>query len=107
MLLLQKSQTTGFWTNVVTRNGKYVGELFGLHSDSACEEGLGCALHDRPSEHPLKNAPMYWREELGVVERTCSHDVSHPDYDNALYMERKGQLLETIHICDGCCNLYG
>jgi hypothetical protein len=106
-MLLRQNKMTGFWTSACTKDGKYVGELFDVHPHDICDGPQGCAIHNRPSEHPLKNAPMFLRDDRGILERICEHGVGHPDHDSALYLESIGQILETIHLCDGCCALYG
>lgn len=68
-----------------------------------------CPFHKR-SGHPLRSAPMAWRENLGRVDRVCPHGVIHPDTDSLGYL-RKTHLWDTISIndpqhredCDGCC----
>lgn len=72
------------------------------HTPDKCE-GRPCAIHNRPSDHPLKDAPMYWRVDRGILERICDHGVGHPDADSANYLESIGKNYENVHGCDGCC----
>lgn len=97
MAILHKNPETGFWTLF---EGGY--SLVNVHSEKACL-GRGCAVHDRPSEHNLKDAPMNWREDRNILERICPHGIGHPDKDSALYLESIGQGHQNVHGCDGCC----
>ena len=96
-MILEKNEETGWYTTL----GEGL-ELRGVHPTSACE-GRGCAIHDHPSDHPLKDAPMNWRTDRQILERICDHGVGHPDHDSALYMQSIGHGIENIHGCDGCC----
>ena len=73
--------------------------LTNVHDPSACE-GRGCAIHNHPSDHPLKDAPLNWRTDRGILERICKHGVGHPDLDAALYLASIGKGVENVH---GCC----
>lgn len=77
-------------------------KLSRIHDPKNCE-GRGCAIHDHPSDHPLKDAPLNWRIDRGILERACPHGVGHPDHDSAAYLASIGQGFENIHGCDGCC----
>lgn len=76
------------------------------HPASACADDPACCIH-KPSDHPLKDAPMNWRGDRGLMERICDHGVGHPDPDDLAYKARtKGErsaYFEGIHGCDGCC----
>ena len=72
-----------------------------VHDPADCA-GRGCAIHDRPSGHALRNAPLNWREDRGILERICSHGIGHPDEDSARYLESIGHGVQNVH---GCCHL--
>lgn len=95
MLLTQDSQ--GYWTDF----GQ--GAVLNTHSPSDCAGDRGCAIHNRPTSHPLNTAPLNWRSDRGILERICEHGVGHPDKDSALYLESIGREYENVHGCDGCC----
>lgn len=82
------------------------GVLTNVHPASACV-GEHCPIHN-PSEHPLTDAPLLWRSDRGLMERTCKHGIGHPDPDDIAYKERKfGREFadaESVHGCDGCCS---
>jgi hypothetical protein len=63
-----------------------------------CCAGQRCPLHN-PSDHPLKDAPMRWRGDVGIIERTCPHGIDHPDPDDLRIRSGFGG----VHSCDGCC----
>lgn len=76
-----------------------------VHDKSACA-GSACCVH-HPSDHPLRDAPLHWREDRGLMERVCEHGVGHPDYDDlAHHMRQYGEEAEWrgVHGCDGCCS---
>ena len=103
MAFLTLDPETGFFTRGVNDEGEFRGNLSNVHNPSNCE-GRGCAVHAHPSDHALKEAPMLWREDRGILERLCEHGVGHPDHDSALYLESVGLGVENVHGCDGCCN---
>jgi len=83
------------------------GTLLMTHPEHACKGGH-CCIHN-PSDHPLRDAPMRWVARFKSIQRTCSHGVNHPDYDDFLYKIRvgvSGVMLAVIgaHNCDGCCH---
>lgn len=94
---LKQNKKTGFWTEF---GGGY--KLGNTHDSSLCE-GRGCAIHNHPSDHALKDAPLLWRSDRGILERVCPHGVGHPDADAADYLTSIGKEYENIHGCDGCC----
>lgn len=94
---LKQDKKTGYWTRFTS-----LYSLTNVHEPSLCE-GRGCAIHNHPTEHPLKDAPMNWREDRGILERICKHGVGHPDYDSAKYLKSIGRGFENIHGCDLCC----
>lgn len=97
MILLQDLKT-GYWTKTAYST---VG-LTNIHDPQLCE-GRGCAVHNHPTDHPLKNAPLNWREDRGILERICEHGVGHPDADSANYLSSIGRGYENYHACCMCC----
>lgn len=94
MMILRQNPETGYWTDsdhdgVTLRN---------VHSPTSCES-RGCAVHNHPTNHRLKDAPMNWREDRGILERICEHGVGHPDIDSALYLDSIGAGYQNIHAC--------
>ena len=77
------------------------------HSASQCS-GEFCCLHN-PSDHPLKSAPLNWRADRGMMERTCEHGIGHPDPDDLAHKRRVMSAADYdrqafgVHGCDGCC----
>jgi predicted house-cleaning noncanonical NTP pyrophosphatase (MazG superfamily) len=76
------------------------------HMREECQ-GHHCPLHN-PSNHVLKDAPLLWRNDRGLMERMCEHGVGHPDPDDLNY---KAMMLgqdtvetEGVHGCCGCCS---
>ena len=67
-----------------------------VHDRSQCA-GTACCVHN-PSDHPMRDFPLHWRADRGIMERTCSHDVGHPDPDDL-----KVKAGVDNHGCDGCC----
>lgn len=72
-----------------------------VHPASQCE-GEWCVLHN-PSDHKMKDWPLNWRGDRGIMERLCPHGVGHPDPDDLAHLERIGRTGEGVHGCDGCC----
>jgi len=63
--------------------------------------GEHCTIHNR-SDHPMRSFPQFWRSERGIMERTCTHGIGHPDPDE-YKLHATGGELELVHNCDGCC----
>jgi hypothetical protein len=78
-----------------------VAVLKNVHPSPACR-GEFCVIHN-PSEHHMRLWPLVWRDDMGVMERTCPHGVGHPDPDDAALLERTGRREFTVHGCDMCC----
>lgn len=95
-MILHQDSVTNYWTESVETR------LINVHQPFQCEH-RGCAIHNHPSDHPLKDAELNWREDRNILERICSHGIGHPDYDSAQYLISMGQEHENIHGCDGCC----
>lgn len=102
-MFLKQNPETGYWTSCYTKDGEYYGELVRVHPKFACAGPRGCAIHDRPTDHPLKNAPLFWRDDVSTLERICEHGIGHPDHDSVTYLVSTGDLNARVHTCDGCC----
>lgn len=77
------------------------------HPEGTCR-GEHCCIHN-PSDHRLKDAPLHWRTDRGMMERICEHGIGHPDPDDLSHkrsiMSRqafRSRAYES-HGCDGCC----
>lgn len=91
----------GFFTNACNRDGVVVGKLRNVHRPTECE-GRGCAIHNHPSDHALKDAKMSWED--GMLERICMHHIGHPDHDSTAYLKTIMPDYQPVHACDGCCS---
>lgn len=100
-MILHQNKETGYWTEFGPNLS-----LSNVHDPSLCAD-RGCVIHNHPSDHPLKDARLNWREDRGILERICSHGIGHPDHDSALYLESIGQGYENVHGDDGCCLIPG
>lgn len=119
-MILSQARKTGYWTEfrVTAETGRpvrlrrydprlgfpLVGRLGFVHDPKRCAN-RGCAIHNHPSDHPLKDAPMLWRDDAGKLERICPHGIGHDDHDSVEWA--KGAFPDRKHIgvhgCDGCC----
>lgn len=73
-----------------------------VHRGDECK-GRNCAVHN-PSNHPLKDAPLNYRADRGIMERICEHGIGHDDPDDLNYRELVGDPdASGVHGCDGCC----
>lgn len=93
---------------VVLEGGQIV---FRPHAETE-DCALGCAVHS-PSDHHMAAFPQHFRGldpfgmHPGLIERTCSHGVGHPDPDHMRWYatchtaEETG--CENVHGCCGCC----
>ena len=70
-------------------------ELVNVHSLEDCN-GDVCPIH-KLTDHHMRSFPQLWRDDRGIMERTCPHGVGHPDPDDVLNNE------DRVHGCDGCC----
>ena len=81
------------------------GQFMQVHDASECS-GEHCPIH-KPSDHPLRDEPLYWREDRGIMERLCECGVGHPDPDGIEHIQRtrgdEAAWAEGIHGCCGCC----
>lgn len=86
--------------------GAYVGkQKLKTHAEDECS-GEFCCIHN-PSDHKMRQWPMQWRADRGLMERACEHGVGHPDPDDISHKYRtmgEAARYEAIHGCDGCCN---
>lgn len=90
----------GFNTFLINKDGETIKDV---HYHDKCE-GQGCPIH-HPSNHPLKNAHMTWRN--GHILRVCEHGVAHWDADDIAYRQRtsgRGQAYHCGCLCN-CCGL--
>jgi hypothetical protein len=76
--------------------------LVNVHHPSACAFPLRCVIH-HPSYHHMRDMPLNWRADRGLMERICQHGVGHPDPDQAYFNEQTDRAYENVHGCDGCC----
>ena len=52
----------------------------------------------------MRDWPQVWRDDTGVMERTCPHGIGHPDPDHMAYvLSVNPESVDGIHGCDGCC----
>jgi hypothetical protein len=57
----------------------------------------------------MREWPMLFRYDRGIMERTCEHGTGHPDPDDAAYRlwfyetYDKGDYDPGVHGCDLCC----
>lgn len=73
------------------------GQKIYVHEREPCTVGP-CVIHC-PSTHHMFSWPTHWRHDRGIMERICPHGVGHPDPDC------KYVASDSIHGCDGCCQL--
>ena len=107
LTFLVEDETTGYLTSITyDPYGAPVSRLVGVHSSAACKDHY-CAIHNRPSIHPLSMEPLVWNDEYACLERLCSHGYVHPDKDNVDYFEKIGGFPHEHNTCDGCCTEEG
>lgn len=68
--------------------------IYRVHDPAKCA-GQPCTIHNR-SDHSMRAFPQHWREDRGIMERTCPHGIGHPDPDSPWV---RGSA-EWVH---GCC----
>ena len=86
-------------SRVVLESGQV---LVNVHPASSCE-GQPCSIH-HPSNHSMRDFPRYYREDTGLMERTCPHGIGHPDPDAVAFRAAAhGEDFWDVHGCDGCC----
>ena len=81
------------------------------HGPNACKDDPACCIH-KPSDHPMKDFPLNWRGDRGLMERICTHGIGHPDPDDLAHKKRvmapeayKNRAYG-VHGCDGCCRAH-
>ena len=74
------------------------GVFLNHHPKGQCN-GTICVLHN-PTEHSMRDFPLHWRIDRGIMERICPHGVGHPDPDDYNVYTGKD---DGIHGCDECC----
>ena len=79
-------------------NGK---SLTGIHNREDCV-GKHCVFHNQSDNH-MSDWYLHWRDDRGIFERICKHNVGHPDIDQFEYWEAMEMTYLKIHGCDGCC----
>lgn len=81
------------------------GSLMAVHLESVCE--APCPVH-APSDHPMQDFPLIWRDDRSMFERACAHGMGHPDPDD-LAFKRKVMRAEDYRARDygthGCCGV--
>lgn len=88
--------------------GEVIEMVFGpplrVHERTRCA-GRPCCIHD-PSNHHMRDWPMVWRGDIGVMERMCEHGIGHPDPDDLAHRRAKYGTTHglDLHGCDGCCS---
>lgn len=74
-------------------------ELY-VHTEDKC---IGpCAIHYPTMGHTAA-WPTHWRDDRGIMERLCPHNIGHPAVEQFGYWRRTGQEWQAVHGCDGCC----
>lgn len=101
-------QLFGLETIYVDQTDRLFGAQLGVkalkvHNRRNCA-GEHCSIHN-PSDHPLKDAPLNWRADKGIMERFCKHGVGHTDPDDIAYRRNRDgkNYVPDAHGCDGCC----
>lgn len=77
-----------------------LGQVLQVHNKEDCKGH--CCIHN-PSNHHMKDWPLYWRNDRGFFERIDSLGVGHPDPDDIEYHKTQGRDI-SIHACTGKCN---
>lgn len=73
------------------------------HGPGQCS-GEFCSIHN-PSPHHMREWPLNWRGDIGVMERFCPHGIGHPDPDDIEHRKRMNRYSAGEHFCgDGCCD---
>jgi hypothetical protein len=75
--------------------------LVNVHDPSKCA-GEYCVIHN-PSDHSMRDFPLNWRGDNGLMERICPHGIGHPDPDALAFQIKIGNEWQATHGCDGCC----
>jgi hypothetical protein len=59
-----------------------------------------CCIH-RPSDHPLKTAPLHWIPSINLMMRVCPCGELHPDPDSAAWLRTR--FMPMADIWHPCC----
>lgn len=78
------------------------GTLTNIHDPAKCA-GRPCVIHN-PSDHHMRDWPLNWRSDKGLMERMCVHGTGHPDPDDLAFHVENGREWQGVHGCDGCCS---
>lgn len=76
-----------------------------VHPARLCKDDETCCIH-KPSDHHMKDWPLYWRSDTGVMERIDPDTgIGHPDPDAVTYHLSKHPKDTNygVHGCDGAC----
>ena len=70
-----------------------------------------CCIH-KPSDSHMKDWPLHWRQDKGIFERICPHNIGHMDIDDYNYKvktsgEDKANALSLGAVCGVCFPLGG
>src|SRR5688572_4587655 len=68
------------------------GYTLNTHRPEDCV-GRNCVIHN-PSDHRMKDWPLNWRSDRGLMERLCPCGIGHPDPDDIAYKESIGRMSE-------------
>lgn len=79
------------------------GSILWTHKAEVCANDPACVIHD-PSDHHMRDFPLHWRDDRGLMERICPHGVGHPDPDGLAFHLEAGRDYMGVHGCDGCCS---
>lgn len=76
--------------------------LVNVHPRELCQ-GRHCVLHN-PSDHHMREWKLIFRNDTGLMERICEHEIGHPDPDSLYYFQEVlGREDAVVHGCDRCC----
>lgn len=95
---MAKKQKLNHWSKKDNTYTTGTGQrLWAIHPIEKCE-GRPCVIHN-PSNHAMVEMPTFWRDDRGIMERTCPCGIGHPDPDSPWPRESA----EWIH---GCCMIH-
>lgn len=79
--------------------------LLNVHGAEECM-GRYCTIH-RPSDHPMRDMRLLWRDDRGFFERICPHGIGHPDPDQIRFwretLDADDADAQAMHGCCGTC----
>lgn len=73
-----------------------------VHDPAKCEGKHPCVIHG-PTDHHMRDWPLYYLAEDKTFVRYCPHGESHPDPDQIVYWRERDVEYLSLHACDGCC----